>query len=200
MPEKVWGTKGLEEGMSFIGKVVAARWKPVPGKFGGGEQLELEIEPTSYEGKNRFQWYKYSSRKNSVWGYFQEALEECGLVPGDNFKDENDLVDKEFEFVTKDLEFGEDRTTGSKLVASDTLLPIRLVTGPVEKAAARPELPEGDVNDLIMGAVQKEPMALEALYESAEGRFKKQEVYKAVKALEAKGQVIFEDGIVTLAA
>ena len=135
--EHKFGTQNLQEGISFIGKIINAEWQQSK-DFGSGsrETLVLEIQPISYEGAIRYIYIPYSDRINSKWGKFNEMLEQSGLKFDPNTFTEADLVGKLFEFKSFDLKFGSGENA---IEVTGMLLPVRYVG---DETNVQKEVPE----------------------------------------------------------
>jgi len=141
--EHKFGTQNLQEGISFIGKIINAEWQQSK-DFGSGsrETLVLEIQPVSYEGAIRYIYIPYSDRINSKWGKFNEMLEQSGLKFDPNTFTEADLVGKIFEFKSFDLKFGSGENA---IEVTGMLLPVRYVG---DETNVQKEVPEKSPGEL----------------------------------------------------
>jgi len=140
--EHKFGTQNLQEGISFIGKIINASWQQSK-DFGSGsrETLVLEIQPISYEGAIRYIYIPYSDRINSKWGKFNEMLEQSGLKFDPNTFTEADLVGKIFEFKSFDLKFGSGENA---IEVTGMLLPVRYVGNETNIQKEVPEKSPGE--------------------------------------------------------
>lgn len=133
---KIWNPSELEETGrfpdEFEGIVENYEWDQTD----YGERLVLYINPTSYDGPMRRWRYKYSTKKNSIWGHFIDALMKAGITIGS----EDDLVGKKILWKMVDIEF----TNGSAAepIVARMLSPMKLI----EDLGAAPQ-PSHDWDD-----------------------------------------------------
>ncbi|MFP3256834.1 MAG: hypothetical protein RXO36_03435 [Candidatus Nanopusillus acidilobi] len=140
--EHKFGTQNLQEGISFIGRIISANWQQSK-DFGSGsrETLVIGIQPVSYEGAIRYIYIPYSDRINSKWGKFNEMLEQSGLKFDPNTFTEIDLVGKLFEFRSFDLKFGSGENA---IEVTGMLLPVRYVGDDISEEKEVPEKAPGE--------------------------------------------------------
>lgn len=212
-PKVTWGTATLKSGFSGIIRVseIGTSEKSF-GDKPPADQLHWVIEPTSYEAEDEEKWpqawYNISESAKSKWAKLQERLEALKCLPKTGAED---LVGLEFEFERIDMNFGTNRE-GVAMEAKGVLLPKKLIrdtkkgktkgeasASPAPSPSPVPEVPEVpkeqiDVEEVILQAVDKEPLVLTDFYKKMNKEFglMRVNVFKAAKALERKGMVKFD--------
>ena len=140
----IFGTKKLEGDLAFDGEIIDVSW--VDGDW--GEQLQLSIDPISYQGDIQTPRYKYSKKLNSTWGALQEALERIGRCPKES---EQELVGMKAHFESKKIIFGKDKE--EREMSSKPLLPMYLLDKPKGGSSS------SEINpDLILKTIGKGEM------------------------------------------
>lgn len=132
-----------ESSGGFEAEIIAAEF--VPGRP-SGEQLKLSLEPKSYEGQVRYEWYSYKEKPTpkAIWAHFLKQLEKLKI----NLTSETDLVGYTMLFNFKEFDYGK---IDKKEVVVKKLWPIKIINAPAtDKDGKKVEFSEDSLLEAVM--------------------------------------------------
>jgi len=132
-----------ESSGGFEAEIIAAEF--VPG-HNQGEQLKLSLEPKSYEGVPRYEWYTYKEkpRPDAIWAHFLKQLETLKI----DLTSEADLVGYTILFGHKTFNYGK---IDNKEVVVKKLWPMKIINAPAtDKDGKKVEFSEDSLLEAIM--------------------------------------------------